>query len=178
MYWWGWVLPWPLKRGDKILKIWTGNLASADLSERYCWDTGMCNNGDTYMSYRKKKREYSLNSCPGFIFICFGFVALDCIAAVNSLRQSECISIFTIIDSNNRLSPSHYLNHSWNIVDPNLRNKLQWNLKQNSNIFNQENAIIENVICKMVSILFQPQCVKPNIQCWGSIWNWWFWQFW
>ena len=29
-------------------------------------------------------------------------------------------------------APSHYLNQWWNIVNSNLRNKLQWNLKQNS----------------------------------------------
>ena len=28
--------------------------------------------------------------------------------------------------------PSHYLNQFWNIVNSNLRNKLQWNLKRNS----------------------------------------------
>ena len=55
-------------------------------------------------------------------------------------------------------APSHYLNQSWNIVNWNLGNKLQWNLKRNSNIFIQENAF-EN-IWKMAAILSWPQCVK------------------
>ena len=38
-----------------------------------------------------------------------------------------------------------------------LRNKLQWNLKQNSHIFSQENAF-ENIVCKMAAILSRPQC--------------------
>ena len=46
------------------------------------------------------------------------------------------------------VAPSHYLNQHWNIVNWNLRNKLQWNLKQNSfKIFIQENAL-ENVVCE------------------------------
>ena len=55
--------------------------------------------------------------------------------------------------------PSHYLNQCWNIVDWNFRDKLQWNLKQNSYIFIQENAF-ENVVSSMVAILTRPQCVK------------------
>ena len=55
--------------------------------------------------------------------------------------------------------PSHYWNQCWNIVNLNLRNKLQWNLKRNSCIFIQENAF-ENVVCEMASILSRPQCVK------------------
>ena len=49
----------------------------------------------------------------------------------------------------------------WNIVKSNLRNKLQWNLKQNLYIFIQGIAV-ENVICKMAAILSQPQCVNIN----------------
>ena len=48
--------------------------------------------------------------------------------------------------------PSHYLNQCSNIVNLNLRNKLQWNLKQNSYIFIQENAS-ENIVCRMAAIL-------------------------
>ena len=36
--------------------------------------------------------------------------------------------------------PSHYVNQWWNIVNSNLRNKLQWNVKPNFSIFNLENA--------------------------------------
>ena len=71
------------------------------------------------------------------------------------------VSKLRIIGSDNGLSqaPSHYLNQCWNIVNWNLRNKLQWKFGQNSNIFIQENAL-ENVVCEMSSILSQPQCVK------------------
>ena len=44
----------------------------------------------------------------------------------------------------------HYLNQCWNIVNSNLRNKLQWNLNRNSYIFIQENAF-ENVVCEMAA---------------------------
>ena len=57
------------------------------------------------------------------------------------------------------LVPSHYLNQCWVIVNWTLRNKLQWNFNRNSYIFLQENAF-ESVICKMVVMLSQPQCVK------------------
>ena len=57
--------------------------------------------------------------------------------------------------------PSHYLNQCWNTctVNSNLSNKLQWNLKWNSNIFTQENAFA-NVIWTMSTILSQAQCVN------------------
>ena len=56
------------------------------------------------------------------------------------------------------MAPSHYLNQCWNIVNWNLRNKLQWNFNRNSNIFIQEYAL-DNVVCEMASILSRPQCV-------------------
>ena len=40
-----------------------------------------------------------------------------------------------------------------------LRNKLQWNLNRNSNIFIWENAF-ERVVCETASILSRPQCVN------------------
>ena len=46
---------------------------------------------------------------------------------------------------------SLYLNQCWNIVDWTLRNKVQWNLNRNWNIFIQENAF-ENVVWKMSAI--------------------------
>ena len=58
-------------------------------------------------------------------------------------------------------APSHYLNQCCDIVNWTLRNKLQWNFNWNSNIFIQENAL-ENGVCKMVSILSRPQCVKHS----------------
>ena len=41
------------------------------------------------------------------------------------------------------------------------RNKLQWNLNLNSDIFSQENAI-ESVVCETAAILSRPQCVKTG----------------
>ena len=65
----------------------------------------------------------------------------------------------------------HYLNQCWNIVNWNLRNKLQWNLWRNSCIFFQEKAL-KNVIWKTTAILSQPQCVKevgdPEPDCYTS----------
>ena len=54
---------------------------------------------------------------------------------------------------------NHYLNQCSNIVSSDLRNKFQWNLKQNLYIFIQE---FENVISKMAAmvILFRPQCAN------------------
>ena len=55
--------------------------------------------------------------------------------------------------------PSHYLNKCWNSVNWALRNKLQWKVNQNSNIFIEKN-MFENAISKMLAILSRPQCVK------------------
>ena len=60
-------------------------------------------------------------------------------------------------------TPSHYLNQCWNNINWTLRNKLQWNLNQNSYIFIQENAF-DNVLWKMAAILSRPQCV--NLTLW------------
>ena len=86
---------------------------------------------------------------------------------VNSLRSSDAYmhcwtgsSLVQIMAC--RLSaPSHYLNRCWsivNIVNWTFRNKLKWNFNRNSNIFIQE-IEFENV-CKMASILSQPQWVN------------------
>ena len=56
-------------------------------------------------------------------------------------------------------APSHYLNQCWNVVNWTLRNKLQWNLNRNSNIFIQENAF-ESVVGETVAILSRPRCIK------------------
>ena len=47
---------------------------------------------------------------------------------------------------------SHYPNQCWFIVNGTVRNKFQWKLNRNSNIFVNENAL-ENVICEKVGIL-------------------------
>ena len=74
-----------------------------------------------------------------------------------------CVGKLTIIGSDNGLAPTR--NQCWDIVNWNLRNKLQWNLKRNSYIFIQENAF-ENVVWRMAAILSRPQCVnslKPGL---------------
>ena len=57
---------------------------------------------------------------------------------------------------------SEVLNQCWNIVDLNLRNRLQWNLKRISYIFIQANAF-ENAVWEMVAILSWPQCVDWSL---------------
>ena len=56
--------------------------------------------------------------------------------------------------------PSHYLNQFWNNVSVywTLRNKLKWNLNQDSWIFIRENAF-KNVVCEKAVILSRSQCV-------------------
>ena len=51
------------------------------------------------------------------------------------------------------------------IVNSNLRNKLQWNFKQNSYIFIQENAF-ENVVWKMAAIFFSLNVLKYDMADW------------
>ena len=51
------------------------------------------------------------------------------------------------------------MNQYWNIINWTLGNKLQWNLYWNWYIFIKENAF-EDIVCEMVSIASQPQCVK------------------
>ena len=48
--------------------------------------------------------------------------------------------------------PSHYFNQCWVIVNFTLRNKLQRNFNQNTNIFIHENAF-EIIVCEMMAIL-------------------------
>ena len=80
------------------------------------------------------------------------------------------VSDLAIIGSNNGSAISHYLNQCWNIVNSNLRNKLQWKLKRNSYIFIQENAF-ENLICQMPPIWSLSQCVNElwDGACWLNI---------
>ena len=53
-------------------------------------------------------------------------------------------------------APSHYLNQCWDIVNWTLRNKLQWTLNRNSNLFIQENHL------KVSSAKWRPFCVGLN----------------
>ena len=59
-------------------------------------------------------------------------------------------------------APSQNLNQYWDIYNWTLRNKLQWNLKWNSYIFNQKNKF-ENVIWIMAVMLSQPQCANFTV---------------
>ena len=59
-------------------------------------------------------------------------------------------------------APSHYLTQCWNIVNWNLRNKLQQNFNRNWNIFIKKNAF-ENVVHEMAAILSWPQCVNISL---------------
>ena len=56
-------------------------------------------------------------------------------------------------------APSHYLNKCWVIVNWTLRNKLQWNLNQNTKLFIHQNAS-SNIVCEMAAILFRGRWVK------------------
>ena len=91
---------------------------------------------------------------------------------INSLRPSDTW-----------ISPSHYLNQNWNIVNWTLRNKLPWNFHQNSYLFIKENAY-ENVIyecrpfCLGLNVLTTVQCgcklfktVQPHQQHVWSIFD-------
>ena len=51
------------------------------------------------------------------------------------------------------VTPSHYLNQCWIIVNLTRRDKLHWKLNRNLNIFIQQNAL-ENVFWKMAVMLF------------------------
>ena len=79
-----------------------------------------------------------------------------------------CVTKLTTIHSDDGLSPDRCqaiiwtnAGNAWDIVNSNLRNKLQWFLQQNSSIFIQENAF-ENVAQKNGSHLFQPQYGKHS----------------
>ena len=69
-----------------------------------------------------------------------------------------CVSKMIFIGSDNGLSPSHYLNQCWNVVNSKLK-KFQWDLKQSSYIFIHKNAC-ENIVWKMAAILSRPQYAK------------------
>ena len=60
--------------------------------------------------------------------------------------------------------PSHHLDQYWRICYWATRDKIQWNLKLNIDIFVKEN-VFQTVVCKMSTILFQPQRVK----CWHHL---------
>ena len=74
---------------------------------------------------------------------------------LNSLWPSDayiCVSRLTIIGSDTGLSPGRRQAIIWtNVGILLIRNKLQWRVNRNSNIFIRENAF-ESVVCEMASI--------------------------
>ena len=86
-----------------------------------------------------------------------------------------CVSKLTIIVADNGLSPDRRQAIIWTNAEilsiwTNL-NKLQWNLKWNSYIFIQENAL-GNVVCEMAAILSWPQCVNTTTSLVAKVeWN-------
>ena len=62
------------------------------------------------------------------------------------------------------LVPSHYLYQCWLIFIWTLRNKSQSNFKSVYVNFIQINAF-QTAVCKMVAILFRPQCVISFYRC-------------
>ena len=58
-------------------------------------------------------------------------------------------------------APSHYLNQCWLIVNWTLRNKIQWNLNQNTKLFIHENAF-ENDFCEMEAIFSRGRWLKNS----------------
>ena len=75
------------------------------------------------------------------------------------------VSKLTIIGSDNGLSPgrrqANIGTNARKIVNSNLRNQLQWNLKRNSRIFIQENAF-EKVVCEITPILSRPRYINSS----------------
>ena len=76
-----------------------------------------------------------------------------------------CISKLNIIGSDNGLSPGQHQAIVWTNAGILLIQTLGTNFseirKQNSYIFIQEKAF-ENVVCEMVPVLSQPQCVETR----------------
>ena len=77
-----------------------------------------------------------------------------------------CVSELTITGSDNGLSPRRRQAIIWNkagllLIEPLIRNKLQWNFNRNSNISIQKNAL-EHVVCEMVSILSRPHMLRQH----------------
>ena len=85
------------------------------------------------------------------------------------------VSKLKIIASDNELSPAR--RQCWNVVNWNLRNKLQWHFNRSFNIFTQENAFL-NVVWKISAIFSRPQCVntlRPKNGIHFAVDVFWFW---
>ena len=77
-----------------------------------------------------------------------------------SLAEAEWhiyVCKLTIFDSDNGLSPSHYLNNCWNIAKSTLGNRFQWNFNRNPNFF------IKEMHLKMSSAKWRPFCHGLNV---------------
>ena len=58
-------------------------------------------------------------------------------------------------------TPSYYLNQCWLAINWTPSNKPLWSFNQNTIIFSLKNAF-ENVVCKILAILFRPKCVDTR----------------
>ena len=67
------------------------------------------------------------------------------------------------------LAPSHYLTHSWNIINQTFRNNHQWNFNRNSYIIIHGNAF-ENIVSNMAAMLPRPQWNNCKRQANGKLW--------
>ena len=117
------------------------SLFAVGISLDRCSD-GICFGGVQSIFYSSVVGDVWINApkwAPSFALLWFGLTYWSWVTHI-------CVGKLTIIGSDNGLLPDrrqaiHYLNQNWNILNSNLRNKLQWNLKQNSCIFIQENAL-------------------------------------
>ena len=85
-----------------------------------------------------------------------------------------CVSNLTIIGSDIGLSPDQRqaiicTNAGIFLIEP-LETNFEWKFNRNSNIFILQNAL-ENVVCKMASILSLPQCVNTKGQKCRELWS-------
>ena len=56
------------------------------------------------------------------------------------------------------LAPRHYLNQCWIVLNWTPSNNIQWNFKENTTIFYQEN-VFKNALCNMAAtLLWPPKC--------------------
>ena len=115
-------------------------------------------NGRCKITFTNLEHDWCEFHLPAYLLTHWGRVTHICVGKLTSIGSDNGLS-------SGRPAPSHYLNQCWNIVNLNLRNKLQWNPRRNSFIFILENAF-ENVVCEMASIWSRPQWVNADWQVW------------
>ena len=80
-----------------------------------------------------------------------------------------------LIGSDNWSVPNHYLDQCWNIVDWNLRNKLQWNCMGNSRVFIwkwplRNGAILPRPFCENGLSVWVIKCIVKNSEIYLQVW--------